>query len=98
MVALHLTAALADQIVSEQHACLTGRPTTTTVLVYHHYRVSAFVAGKQVGSVDHLKLIDKSRNWRIDEGLLRRISSYLSNRTQAVRSSGFISEYFKSTS
>lgn len=89
-------------INSDQHGFLSGRSTTTNLLIYEHFIMEALEQKLQVDSVytdftkafdqvNHDLLIAKLHSFGIDGCVLGWINSYLKNRTQYVKYVGSIS-------
>lgn len=96
-------------ITSKQHGFMSGRSTATNLLLYSHYVINALEDGSQVDAIytdfkkafDRVKpsiLIRKLGNLGIHSAPLRWIKSYLTNRRQCVKISGYKSNMFEVTS
>lgn len=97
-----LAAVVSMFIINEQHGFIPGRSSTTNVVLFTNYILSAFKMGRQVDAVYtdfskafdlvcHNILIHKLYTFRIRRTLLSWLSSYLTDRTQAVRVNDFLS-------
>lgn len=91
-------------IPDSQHGFLRGRSTVTNLALFSNFVLSEMENGGQVDvvytdfekafdRVDHDILLHKLNNLGIHGDLLRWVSSYLSNRSQAVVVGGFRSNY-----
>lgn len=96
-------------IIEEQHGFVTGRSTSTNLMVYHQFVVDALANHSQVDciytdftkafdSVDHSILLSKLSGYGIRDPLLSWFASYLQGRTQRVKIQNHLSKPYNVSS
>lgn len=100
----HIYPVITASISDRQHGFLRGRSTTTNLACYTDYVLNNMEGGGQVDvvytdfekafdRVDHVILLGKLQTLGIHGDLLRWVSSYLTNRSQAVVLGGYRSDF-----
>ena len=93
-----------NRIIPQQHGFFPGRSVDTNLCTYTEFILNSLDARTQVDAVytdfskafdkiDHAILVSKLEAIRLDKFLVRWLTSYITNRSQAVRVSNFVSAY-----
>lgn len=96
IITLKLSQLLKNIIINEQHGFVNSRSTTTNLILYHDYIVTALEEGLQVDavytnfsrafdSVNHAILVSKLHALGVGGGLLEWLASFISDRSQIVK-------------
>lgn len=109
IVTNELNLVMSRHISTQQHGFFRGRSVDTNLVIYTDYLLNSLDSGHQVDAVytdfskafdkiDHRVLISKLFKFGIHGDLLRWLSSYISNRSQAVALKGYTSKFLEISS